>query len=161
MRAQGDRALQGVTTLQRNRSHVASFDVSRENVEIVRRANMAFNLGDREGAFADYSPDVEWHDLQHAPDAPERVRGLSALRTIWDQWEQAFDEFTADIEDFIDAGDFVVAVTRWRAKGKGSGLALDLHAADVYEFKGRKIVKVTLGYPPDKHAALKDVGLAE
>ena len=78
-----------------------------------------------------------------------------------DQWEQDFDEFSADIEEFTDAGDFVVAVTRWRAKGRGSGLALDLHAADVYELCEGKIMKVTLGYPPDKHDALKAVGLEE
>jgi ketosteroid isomerase-like protein len=135
--------------------------MSQANVEILLRANAAFNRGDRDGAFADYSADVVWHDLQHAPDAPERVQGLPALRAIWDQWAQAFDDFTADIEEFRVTGDFVVAVTRWRAKGKGSGLALDLHAADIYEFSDGKIVKVTLGYPPDQHAALKAVGLAE
>jgi ketosteroid isomerase-like protein len=135
--------------------------MSQENVEVVRRVNAAFNRGDLDRVFAHYSPAVEWHDLQHAPDAPERVQGLPALRAILDQWEQDFDDFSADIEEFTDAGDFVVAVTRWRAKGRGSGLSLDLHAADVYELSEGKIVKVTLGYPPDKHAALKAVGLEE
>jgi len=46
--------------------------MSQENVEVVRRSNTAFNSGDRDGALADYHPDVEWSDLQHAPDTPER-----------------------------------------------------------------------------------------
>jgi hypothetical protein len=39
----------------------------------------------------------------HAPDSPERVRAVAALRAIWDQWEAAFDEFSAEIEEYIDA----------------------------------------------------------
>lgn len=127
--------------------------MSEQNVETVRRANTAFKEGDREGALANYHPDAEWRDLQHAPDTPEYVRGVAAIRAIWQQWEQAFDELTADIGEFIDAGDFVVAVTHWLAKGRESGLSLDLRTVDVYEFAGGKIVGVTVGYA-DKAEAL-------
>ena len=41
--------------------------MSQENVEILRRSNVAFNRRDRDAAFADYHPDVEWRDLMHAP----------------------------------------------------------------------------------------------
>jgi uncharacterized protein len=131
-----------------------------ENVEIVRRANVCLKNGDRDGALADYHPDVEWRDLQHAPDTPECVHGVSAIRALWDQWEQAFDEFNANIEEFVDAGDRVVTLTRWRAQGKGSGLALDLRTADVFELAGKRIVRVTMGYT-DMAAALEAVGLAD
>ena len=135
--------------------------MSQENVEIVRRASTAFNRGDGVGAFADYASDVVWHDPNHGPDAPEHVHGLSALQAVWDQWAHDFADFTMDIEDFRDIGEFVVAVTRWRATGKGSGVAVNRHAADIYEFRGGTIVTVTLGYPPDLRAALKAVGLDE
>jgi ketosteroid isomerase-like protein len=133
--------------------------VSQENVERIRRANEALNRGDRENALADYHPDVEWIDLAHAPDSSERVRGLSALQTIWDQWEEAFDEFGADIEECIDAGRYVAVVTRWYATGKGSGIVTDLRQVDVFEVEDGKVVRVTLAYP-DMHAALEAVGLA-
>jgi|SRR5438067_6043440 len=134
--------------------------MSQENVEIMRRISASFNRGDRDGALAHYHPDVEWRDLQHAPDTPESVHGLSALSLIWNQWEEAFDEFGADIEEYIDAGACVVTVTRWRAKGKESGLALDLRTVDVYELANEKVVRVTMGYT-DKAAALKAAGLEE
>jgi ketosteroid isomerase-like protein len=133
--------------------------MSSENVETLRRANDAFKRGDKDGALANYHPDVEWRDLQHAPDTPERVLGVDALQTIWQQWEQAFDEFSAEISEFIDAGDFVVAVTHWLATGRESGLVLDLRTADVFEFADGKIIGVTVGYP-DKQAAIEAVGLA-
>jgi ketosteroid isomerase-like protein len=134
--------------------------MSQENVDTVRRANDAFKRGDRDAALADYHPDIECNDLAHAPDSPKRVPGLPALRTIWEQWEQAFDDLGADIEEFVDAGRHVVAMTRWRARGKGSGVAIDLYQADVYRFDGGKITAVTLGYP-DKRTALEAVGLAD
>jgi len=134
--------------------------MSQENVETIRRGNEALKRGDREGALADYHPDVEWIDLAHAPDAPERVRGLSALQTIWDQWEEAFDDFGADIEEYIDAGRYVIAVTRWYARGEGSGVLTDVRQVDVFEVEDGRVVRVTLAYP-DTPTALKAVGLAE
>ena len=134
--------------------------MSQENVEIVWHLNTLLDRGDREEWVAYYEPDFEWRDLRHAPDAVETVRGVSAVQAIWDQWAQAFDDFRAEIEECVDAGDYVVAATRWRAKGKGSGLLLDLATTDVFEFANAKVVRVTIGYA-DRHVALKAVGLEE
>jgi ketosteroid isomerase-like protein len=96
--------------------------VSQENVEPLRRANASFNSRDRDSAYAWLHPDVEWRDLPRAVDSPERLRGIPAVLAPWDLWEDVFDEFTAEIEEYIDAGDCVLAVAHWRAKGKNSGL---------------------------------------
>jgi ketosteroid isomerase-like protein len=132
--------------------------MSQENVETLKRLNASFNSGDQAAALVAFHPDVEWRDLMHAPDAPERVRGVPAIRAIWDQWDDAFDEFSANIEEYIELGDCVVTATHWHATGKGSGMVLDLHTADVYEFEDGLIARVTQGYP-DKAAALGAVEL--
>ena len=132
--------------------------MSAKNVEILRRSNAAFNRRDRSAAFADFHPDVEWRDLQHDPDTPECIHGRSALLAIWDRWEEVFDDFTAEIEDYIDAGESVVTVTRWRATGKGSALVIDNHSAEVYEFADGRIIRATIGYT-GRAMALKAVGL--
>jgi len=134
--------------------------MSDENVELIKRGNAAFNSGDRDGALAGFHPDVEWRDLDHAPDAPEGVHGVAAVRAILDQWDEAFEEFTAETEEYIAVGNCVVCVTHWCATGKGSGLAVDLRGAEVFEFADGKIIRATLGYP-DKEAALRAAGLAE
>src|SRR6478672_5745780 len=128
--------------------------MSQENVEILRRSNVAFNRRDRDAAFADYHAEVEWRDLMHAPDTPEVIRGISALRANWDIWAEVFDDFGAEVEEYVDLGDCVLAVTHWLGKGKDSGIAMDLKTVDVYEFADGKVVRVTLSYP-DKDAALK------
>jgi ketosteroid isomerase-like protein len=134
--------------------------MSQENVETLRRSNAAFNRGDRATAFADYDSDIEVRDLQPAPDSPGRLVGRSAVDAYWAQWEDAFDEFTAEIEEYIDVGNYVVALTHWRAKGRGTALRVDLCTADVFEFADGKIVRATLAYA-NKAEALKAVGLEE
>jgi len=37
-----------------------------------------------------------------APDSPERLRGIEALKDYWAKWEDAFDDFGADVEEHID-----------------------------------------------------------
>jgi uncharacterized protein len=134
--------------------------VSQENVEILRRSNAALRRGDLTGIYADFDSDVEWRDLQHAPDMPECVHGLESLSGVLQQWLAAFDSFAAEVEEYIDAGDAVVTITRWHGTGKESGLPIDAYTAEVYEFADGRVVRVTAGYP-DRAAALKAVGLEE
>jgi ketosteroid isomerase-like protein len=134
--------------------------VSQENVEVVRRMNAAFNRRDRDALLAFYHPDAELRDLQHAPDAPERLIGIDAIRAYWAQWDDAFDDFTAEIEEALEVGTYVLAATRWHGRGKDSGLEIDLRAVEVVEFADGKIARLTSGYS-NKTEALKAVGLAE
>src|SRR5437763_3459421 len=120
--------------------------MSRQNVEIVRRMNAAFNRRDRDALSAYYHPDVELQDLQHAPDAPECMFGIDATRAYWAQWDDAFDDFTAEIEEYIDAGAYVLTTTHWRGKGKDSDLEIDLRAAEVFELADGRIARLTSGY---------------
>ena len=134
--------------------------MSKENVEVVQQMNAAFNRRDRDALLAYYHPDVELRDLQHAPDAPELLVGIDAIRGYWTQWDDAFDDFTAELEECLDLGDCVVTATHWRGRGKDSGLEIDLRAVEVMEFADGKIVRLTSGYS-SKDEALKAVGLAE
>jgi len=121
--------------------------MSEQNVETVRLSNEAFNRRDIEGVMADFDPDVEWEDLSSPLDVPSRARGTRAIREVLARWNQSFEELTADVEEFIDAGDAVVCVTHWHARGTGSGVPVDQTSAEVYEFEDGQIVRATLGYP--------------
>jgi ketosteroid isomerase-like protein len=134
--------------------------MSQENVEIVRRGNAAFNRGDYERLAESWHPDIEFRDLAHAADAPETLRGAQALLSLMSEWRETFDDFRAEISEYIEAGDHVVCVTRWTGRGTASGIAVDVFQADVYELREGKIVRATLAYP-DKTTALEAVGLSE
>jgi ketosteroid isomerase-like protein len=134
--------------------------MSQENVETVRRSNAAFNNGDVEGFLDCLSPDAELRDLASAPDQSTVVRGPAAIGEVLRLWASAFDEFRADIEEYIDKGDVVICSVQWRGRGKGSGVSVDQHQFDVVELSERRIVRATLGFR-SKADALEAAGLSE
>jgi len=130
--------------------------MSHENVELVRSANALVNAGDWEAVFALYAHDVEFRDLQPAPDVPEVVRGLDALRHVVANWTEVYDEFAPHVYEYIDADPWVICDTRWHGKVKGSDLAIDFRGADAIELKDGKVLRLTIGYP-DVATALRAV----
>jgi ketosteroid isomerase-like protein len=132
--------------------------VSQMNVEIVRRLSALFREGDIESAFALIHPDVQFRDLQSAPDVPQSVRGRDSIALVWAQWASAYDDFGAEALDFVDAGSWVVIDVRWHGTGKGSGIPVDTRGADACRIEGGRVVEWVIGYP-DVPTALKAVGL--
>jgi ketosteroid isomerase-like protein len=134
--------------------------MSQENVEIVREANAALNRGDVDAALGAYAPGAELRDLQSAPDQQFSVNGVEAIRKVWVAWTVAFRDFSADVDEYIDAGDVVITSVRWRGEGKESGLAIDNRQYDAFEFRDGTIIKAVLGYR-SRAEALEAAGLSE
>jgi ketosteroid isomerase-like protein len=135
--------------------------MSQKNVEILRRCAELLNVGDWDALFELYHPDVrvEFRDLQPPPDLPEVLEGREALRRVVAHWTEPYDEFGAEVYEYIDAHPWVICDTRSHGKGKG-GDVIDVHFADAYEVKGGKIVRAIVGYP-DVASALEAVGHRE
>jgi ketosteroid isomerase-like protein len=117
-----------------------------ENLEIARQANAALNRGDVEGVLAFYAIDAEFSDLRSAPDQPVSVTGVDAIRSVWAEWIAAFDELRADVDEWIDAGNAVIASVHWWGTGRESGIAIDSRQYDMFELADGKIVRAVLGY---------------
>ena len=134
--------------------------MSQENLEIARRANAAFNRGDVDAALEPFASDAEMRDLQNAPDQASVTKGTDAIRGAWTLWTAAFDELVAEVEEWTDAGDAVIAAVHWQGRGKASGISIDVRQFDLYEFQDAQVVRVTLGLK-SKPAALEAAGLSE
>lgn len=133
--------------------------MSKQNVEIVRRANAAFNARDIGGSLRFFSSDFEFVD--HAAAVGEDAgTGREEFRRLLESWLEAFPDFRAETEEFTDAGDRVVCVTQWRGTGASSHLDYHQSAAEVYSLRERQIVRAEFGFA-DRAAALKAVGLEE
>jgi ketosteroid isomerase-like protein len=137
--------------------------MSQENLELVRRLN---EIMDREGvgrvfdaAIAEglFDDDLEWVEDPSGPDSGTYV-GLSAVRSLVADRMEAF-EIDQQTERLIDAGDDVVALVRWRARGQSSGAEAEMRLAMVNSLRAGKIVRVRFFLDPAE--ALKAVGLEE
>ena len=134
--------------------------MSEENVEVVRQLNAALNRGDFEGQLSYLADDAEIRDLRSAPDQPVTVTGREAIRGVWAEWNSAFDELRADVDEWIEAGDAVIAHAHWWGTGRESGVVIDTRQYDLFELKGGKVVRAVLGYG-SKQEALEAAGLSE
>src|SRR6266516_739683 len=95
----------------------------------------------------------------NAPDLPRVVRGIEGVRQVLMAWVQAFDEFRAEIAEYIHAEDHVVCVTDYYGKSR-EGLTIQLRTGDVVEIRDGKFVRVTIGYE-SREKALEAVGLSQ
>src|ERR1700682_4679007 len=134
--------------------------MSQENVDLLLQAAALANAGDLDGVAELYHPDAELRDLQHPPDTPEVLRGRAAIMAAWAQWLASFDDFTVEINEYVDAHPWVVSDVSWRATGKGSELSIDWRVAGAFGGKEGKIVRV-LAESPDVAAALEAVEMEE
>ena len=117
--------------------------MSRENIEVVRRAYEAWNAGDFDAAAELLDPGVEWR--MH-PSIPETgtYQGIDEVSRRLEDFMQSWEEFRVEVEELIDAGDRVVALTRFSGKSKGLGLELSGAAVDaqVWTFRDRRVIQV-------------------
>jgi ketosteroid isomerase-like protein len=114
--------------------------MSQENVEATKLAVAALNRGDFEGVGKLYAADAVLQDLQNAPDQPVTVEGVQAIRQSLDLWAAAFDELRVDIEEYIDGPNAVICAAHWHGRGKTSGISIDVHQFDPYEFREGRVV---------------------
>jgi ketosteroid isomerase-like protein len=136
--------------------------MSKENVEIVRRLYEAAARGDWAHPEA-FAPDVRSSRVM-SPDTEGaglsgEWQGLDGLVENLRLWLSAWDDFRSTPEEFIEAGDKVVVLTRETGKGKASGVPLDQEAADVWELRSGKVIEVC--FYLKREDALEAAGLRE
>jgi ketosteroid isomerase-like protein len=132
--------------------------VSQENVEIVRRGFDALNNGDVDAVIADMDPSIEWYPTRDFVDIGP-FRGHEGIRDLTNLVFGAFDGYSLQPEELVDAGDAVVVPVRQTGRGKGSGIGVDVRYILVFKLHEGKAVRVESYY--DRREAFKAVGLEE
>ena len=118
-----------------------------ENVDIVGRLINAWNQRDLEAALKEMHPQCEVRPVE----ATEILRGHDGVAAAFRDWFEAFEEFTMEPEDFIARGDRVLVPMRQRARGKGSGLAIEERFFQLFTVRAGKIFRFE-EYPEEADA---------
>jgi ketosteroid isomerase-like protein len=112
--------------------------MSWDNAEIVRRAyDHLSRVGDFPWDLID--PEVEVHDPPSLPDSEIR-HGREGLRAAFESAANSFDNVVFEVEQIYDAGDDVVIFIRMHARGKESGVDLDVAVAHLITLGNGKLV---------------------
>ena len=131
--------------------------MSQENVELAQRFLDHYN---KTGDFLweQIDPDVVW-----VVDPPAFLagtyRGHEGIRALLRDLGEIFDEVRLEADEFIDAGDSVVIVGRFRVRGGVSGATGTQPIALVSQVRDGKAVAYHSYL--DREQALRDAGLRE
>jgi ketosteroid isomerase-like protein len=132
--------------------------MSQSNVAAAKRLYEARNRGDVDAVLAECDPDVEWHP-HLATLSRQAIRGHDGVRRYMASLREDWESFRHEPERFFDAGDKVVVFLHTFARGRASGVDVEVPVAHVLTFeRGRCLSFVSYH---DRAQALKVAGLEE
>ena len=111
-------------------------------VPIAARSYEAFARDDMDAVLADMHPDIEWHQAQGLAHGG-LYRGLDEVRrNVFDPLDRDWwQEFEVEPEQFLDAGEEVVVIGRYRGMAKETGRHLDVPFVHVWTFRDALAVR--------------------
>ncbi len=112
-------------------------------VDIVRQGYDAFNRGDIDAVMGFLDPEIEWQepDVEGMPSRGTHNGAEAVANNVFAAAVENWDGFGATPEEFLDAGDRVVVLGRFRGRGKASGGTLDAPFAHVWTLRDGKAVQ--------------------
>ncbi len=117
-----------------------------ENVARVRTGIEAFNRGDVKGVLQFLDEDVEIFSSPELAN-PGTYRGHDGYQQWLGNWLEVWDGFEADVERVEPVGEgHVVAAVHQHARGKGSGIEVEMRVGYMFEL-GESNTKALHLYP--------------
>ena len=130
--------------------------MSAENVDLIVRG-YAYYAETGDIFAAALHENFEWHTATDLPDS-DTYRGLEAVREFNRSWAASFEDFRADIQEVLDAGDYVVASLILRGRVRDSGEEVAMPEFHVWKLRDGRAVEVR--EYRTKEAALEAIGTA-
>jgi uncharacterized protein len=115
--------------------------MSKNNVEILRRAFEAFGRGDLDAAVADIAPECEYLPTGAFPDRTSVVRGPEGYKQNVAWLRDEFDDAYLAVHELTDAGDRVLASVTLGGRGKRSGVEASWDLWQVWTFRDGKAIR--------------------
>jgi ketosteroid isomerase-like protein len=132
--------------------------MSQANVEVVRGIWEADRRRDVEAVQAAYAPNVEWEDHAGLWGDWGVARGPDGIRQAWRRWYEAFEDVDMEFGEVAANGDVVVVTYHLSARGRGSGVEVELAITLVWTLHAGKVVRIRAYTNRDE--ALEAAGLA-
>lgn len=120
-----------------------------DNVEIVRSTLDAWADGDVEAMVAPFATDCELIPLRAQLEGTP-YRGREGARRFWDDLHADWEELMLPVDEIRDLGDRVVVLGRLVARGRTSGVDLDVPIGHLWELRDGEIVRMRAFSDPDE-----------
>ena len=117
--------------------------MSRQDVALIRNLYEAFAKGDVPAVLAAMSPDIVWNEAENYPYADGNpYRGPEAiLAGVFARIGSEWDGFAAVPEEYIDGGDAIVVLGRYRGTYRASGRSMDAQMVHIWRLADGRITR--------------------
>ena len=106
-----------------------------------------------------FDPEVTYEDYDLPDHAGEVYSGLQGVLEATETWSEPYEEITNELQRIVGSGDCLVAIHRFRARARHTGIEFDQPSAYVYTFRDGKIIRIQGYWDPQE--ALAVAGLVE
>lgn len=130
--------------------------MSKENIDLVRRAIEAYNRRDFETMEALNHPDMELDWTASRGFQAGVYRGSEEVMGFYRSFLGTFEKVEVEPERFIETGDLVVVPNSVQTRGR-DGIETTAQSALVFELRGGRIARICLYQETEQ--ALKAIGL--
>jgi ketosteroid isomerase-like protein len=117
--------------------------VAARNSELVRQGYAALGRGDVDSFLELLDPAAVWRWPRGVADAAV-YRGKDEIRVGLETWIEPWADFLMEPVELLERGEEVLVVTRYRARGRVSGMELDQRVAHLWEFRDGLVVQLRM-----------------
>jgi len=114
--------------------------MSADQIAVAKRPYAARNRGQVDAVLAECDPDVEWHP-HLATLGGKPIFGHAGVREYMASLTEDWEYFHHEPEEFFGVGDNVVAFVHTSARGKSSGIELDVPVGHVFSFRDGRVLR--------------------
>jgi ketosteroid isomerase-like protein len=111
------------------------------HLEIVKQMYAAFANRDRETILELFHPEIEWVQNEGFPGGGSHVGAEAVLNDVFAKFRAEWSDWRAVVEDWLDAGDTIIALGEYRGTFRTTGRSTAAAFAHVYRLSGGRIVR--------------------
>jgi len=112
-------------------------------LDLLESVYREWSAGNWSARFAFYADGMEWGWSDEFPAIAGVYRDDRTPNPRLQEWLCSWESWTCEAEDYVCAGETtVVVLTRYKGRGRGSGVEVDVEGAHVWTFHDGKAVRL-------------------
>jgi ketosteroid isomerase-like protein len=113
-----------------------------ENIEVVRKVNVAFNSGDLDAILTVIHPDFETTVPPEFSVEPDTYRGHDGIRRYFDSFNAEMEDIRFEQEDVREVDGSVVVALRLEARGRTTAIPVEQRLVQVWTVREGMALRV-------------------
>ena len=112
-----------------------------KNIEVVQELYRAFRAKDYDAFTRICTDDLEWIQNAGFPNGATYQGAAEVIAGVFQANDHAWERFAYEIEEFLEAGDSVIVIGKYRGQNRISGKSMMAGAAHIYDLRDGKICR--------------------